>query len=149
MRLTPATVLDMAFSFNSRAKYPTGTPEVLFAANPGSIVRRIPNPVPGCVWKVSPAQREFGQNRTGLEVYPDAVLAKPGQLCHLVRHRGLRRFSARSPVRTRQTDSVPIPLPHVLPNKEDFGRDTGSTAPGSSLGCLKQPIRPPGIRANL
>ena len=32
MRLTPATVLDMAFSFNSRAKYPTGTPEVLSAA---------------------------------------------------------------------------------------------------------------------
>ena len=32
MRLTPTTVLDMAFSFNSRAKYPTGTTEVLSAA---------------------------------------------------------------------------------------------------------------------
>ena len=32
MRLTPTTVLDMAFSFNSRAKYPTGGSEVLSAA---------------------------------------------------------------------------------------------------------------------
>ena len=32
MRLTPTTVLDMAFSFNSRAKYPTGATEVLSAA---------------------------------------------------------------------------------------------------------------------
>ena len=32
MRLTPTTMLDMAFSFNSRAKYPTGATEVLSAA---------------------------------------------------------------------------------------------------------------------
>ena len=32
MRLTPTTVLDMAFSFNSRAKYQTGASEELFSA---------------------------------------------------------------------------------------------------------------------
>ena len=139
----------MAFSFNSRAKYPTGATEVLSATQAAitsdALIKLqiqvrssdgFQTQYPDVFGKYRPPNVNLDKIVQAWKSTPMQFWAKPGQLCHLVRHRGLRRFSARSPVRTRQINSVPIPFPHVLPNKEDFGRDTSSTAPGSSLGCL-------------
>ena len=91
MRLTPTTVLDMAFSFNSRAKYPTGASEVLSAAQAAITSDALIYPqiqvrssdgfqvqYPDLFGKVFSVRRVFGQSHKGLAVYLDAVLAKPG-----------------------------------------------------------------------